>query len=248
MSMVNRRKSLAVTKCKYAKGKLALTRSLRDPRRVQASLTETLPLPQRLALAYAPKASKAAVLSLFALDARLAAAIRQASEPIMAQMRLAWWRDQLQLPPEMRERSDELVRALDALAGSEAQLAELIDGWEEVLAERFDPSAYARGRGAGFAALATALGEPAHGGLARQAGRRFALVDLAANLSDEAERAAALAAAQSEGTGAIILPRNLRSLAVLDGLARRSLLQGGGALFEGGGAMLAAIRLGLVGR
>lgn len=225
-----------------------MTASLRNPHRVQEALIDTLPLPQRLALAYAPKAAKPAVLALFALDARLAAAIRQASEPIMAQMRLAWWRDQLQLPVELRERSDQLICALDALSGSETELAELVDGWEEVLAERLDPSLYAQGRGAGFAVLALKLGASSHAAQARQAGRRFALVDLAANLSSEPERAAALATALGEGTEVIALPRELRSLAVLDGFARRSLSRGGAPLLDGAGAMLAAIRLGLIGR
>lgn len=210
------------------------------------SLTESLPLPQRLAFAYAPAPAKSAVLALFAFDARLAQAIRQASEPIMAQMRLAWWRDQFRLEPARRERSDELVRALDNFAGEEAALTELVDGWESLLADQLDARTFARGRAAGFGALAAVLGTSSE--LAVGAGRRFALVDLAANLENVDEKQAVLAIARDEGLARVSLPRPLRSLALLDGLARRSLARGGKPLLDGPGAMLAAIRMGLTGR
>lgn len=221
---------------------------LGDPPLVTESLTDSLPPAQRLALAYAPGTAKPAVLALFALDARLAQAIRQASEPIMAQMRLAWWRDQLRLEPERRERSDELVRALDVLGGEEEALLGLVDGWENLLSEQLDVKAFGQARGGGFAALARVLGQPDFAQQAGQAGRRFSLADLAANLADPEERQAVLAAAAGEGRARIALPRGLRSLAVLDGLARRSLAGGGAPLIGGPGAFFAAIRLGLAGR
>ncbi|MBO9604069.1 MAG: hypothetical protein J7496_16330 [Novosphingobium sp.] len=207
-------------------------------------LTDSLPLPQRLALAYAPASAKPAVLALFALDARLGHALRQASEPIMAQMRLAWWRDQFALLPDRRERSDELIRALDVFAGEEAALIGLVDGWETLISEQLDADGFAMGRARGFAALARRLGVPDEP--SAEAGRRYALADLAANLSEADERQAVLDLA---GQGRrIALPKALRSLAVLDGLARRSLARGGSPLLDGPGAMLSAIRLGLAGR
>jgi phytoene synthase len=220
--------------------------ALSDPRSVSENLIASLSVPQRLALAYTPGGTKPAVLALFALEARLAQAVRQASEPIMAQMRLAWWRDQLRFVPGARERSDELVRALDIFAGEEAALRELVDGWEILLSEQLDAAAFAEGRGGAFAALARVLDAPDKP--AAQAGRYFALADLAANLGDAGEKQDVLAAARSEGGTRVVLPRQLRSLAVLDGLARRSLARGGAPLLEGPGAMLAAIRLGLTGR
>jgi phytoene synthase len=215
-----------------------LTRVNVDP------LIETLPLPQRLALSYAPGAAKPATLAVFALDARLGQAVRQASEPIMGQMRLAWWRDQLGLAPAARERSDELVRALDALAGREPELIELVDGWEELLAEQLDVRAYAQGRAAGFGALATRDSAER----ARQAGRVFALGDLAANLGPADERRLVTEEAANEPARRGSLPRALRSLTVLEALARRSLARGGTPLLDGPGAMLTALRLGIVGR
>jgi len=218
---------------------------------MSAALTDSLSVPQRLALAYAPGPAKPAVLGLFALEARLGQAVRQASEPIMAQMRLAWWRDQFRLDPAARERSDELVRALDLFAGEETSLVALVDGWEVLLSDRLDETSIAdiaEGRGGGFAALARVLGCADVAALAASAGRRFALADLVAKLSDPEERQAAFSLAQDEGQARIALPRRLRSLAVLDGLARRSLVRGGARLLDGPGGMLAAIRLGLAGR
>ncbi|WEK46976.1 MAG: hypothetical protein P0Y56_01435 [Candidatus Andeanibacterium colombiense] len=207
-------------------------------------LIDSLALPQRLALAYAPKSARPATLALFALDARLAQAVRQASEPIMAQMRLAWWRDQFGLAANRRERSDELIRALDLFAGEEGALIGLVDGWESLLADELDAEGFALGRARAFAALARRLHLPDEPAAA--AGRRFALADLAANLADAEEQRAVLGLAG--GGGRIALPRELRSLAVLDGLARRSLARGGAPLLDGPAAMLGAIRLGLAGR
>jgi phytoene synthase len=213
---------------------------------VPTSLIDSLPLPQRLALAYAPGASKPAILGLFAFDARLAQAIRQASEPIMAQMRLAWWRDQLRLAPQQRERSDELICALDLFAGEEQALLGLIDGWEGLLSDRLDIAAFAMARADAFAALARILRLPEWAENAARAGHRYALADLAANLGKDEEKRSVLERA-GEG-GRIALPKALRSLAVLDGLARCSLAKGGAPLLEGLGTMLRAIRLGLFGR
>ena len=49
----------------------------------------------RLALAYAPAASRGAWLGFLALDMRLAAIVRAAREPMIGQIKLAWWRERL---------------------------------------------------------------------------------------------------------------------------------------------------------
>lgn len=215
------------------------------------SLIETLALPERLALAYAPAAVKPATLALLALEARLAQALRQASEPIMAQMRLAWWRDQIVLAPGQRETSDELAAGLALFAGEEKALSASIDGWEVLLSEQMDEAAVERiaaGRSATFGALARLHGAGHAQEAAIAAARRYVLADLAAKLTDKEEREAALALAGREGMGRIALPRALRSLAVLDGLAQRSIKRGGAPLLDGSGSVLVAIRLGLSGR
>lgn len=229
---------------------LARERALRDPAAMMDGLLEMLPLPQRLALAYAPGPARPATLALFALDTRLGQALRQTSEPIMAQMRLAWWRDQLRLPPSGRERADELVRALDALSGEAEGLLALVDGWELLLSEEFGTqvaSAFATARAQALLALARVVGARDRGEDVLFAGQRWALADLASGLGDPEERSVVLEMAGAlEGKGAR-LSRRLRPLGVLDGLARRSLARGGRPLLDGPGSALAAIRLGLSG-
>jgi phytoene synthase len=218
---------------------------------MSTGLLDLLPPPQRLALAYSPASTREHLLALLAFDARLGMAIRQANEPIMAQMRLAWWRDQLRLEAEQRERSDELVVALDRLAGMRGALFSLIDGWEGILGEFLDNHAIgglATARGRALAAVARLAGVSETMEAVEKAGTRWALGDLAAGLSDGAERNLTLGLARELGNERIALPRELRTLAVLDGLARRSLSRGGGPLFSGPASGLLAIRLGLTGR
>ena len=215
------------------------------------ALVDTLSDAQRIALAYSPSAVRPLALALLAFDSRLGQALRAASEPIMAQMRLAWWRDQLKLAPGDRENSDVLVASLRAYTGEEPALLAMIDGWEELLAEQFDDGSIARivaRRGEGFAALARQAGhgDRAHGA-ARQ-GQAYALADLATNLGDEGERSSVLSFAARAQFDAQIFPRALRSVAVLGGLARRGLARGGRPLLDGPGSALVAIRLGLIGR
>ena len=80
------------------------------------------------------------------------------------------------------------------------------------------------------------------------AGQRWALADLAANIGNPQERETVHAIAGMIGPTRR-LPRALRPLTVLDGLARRSLAAGAGApLLHGPLSGLAAMRLGLFGR
>jgi phytoene synthase len=215
------------------------------------SLVEILPLPQRLALAYAPRRLREATLGLFALDAHLANLVRKAREPLLTQARLAWWRERLEEPAERRPKGDPLLDLLAGWKGREAGLIALIDGWEHLLAERLEDFAiagFAEGRAAGFRSLAALAGEEGWQASAEQAGRRWALADLATHLGDVRERERALDAARANGGRRIDLPRTLRPLTVLDGLARRSLARGGAPLAEGALAGLTALRVGIVGR
>jgi phytoene synthase len=208
---------------------------------------DDLPPPQRLALSYAPSAVRAPTLALLALDARLGAALRQRKEPLLVQMRLAWWRDTLRSKPGAWPAGEAV---LDLLGGwrDPGALVPLVDGFEALLAEALDAGsieAFASGRGEAFAQRARELGGDAEA--ASACARRWALGDLAANLSDPGERTAVLEAAAGLPR-CPTLPRKLRPLAVLAGLARRSLALGGAPLLGGPGAMLLAVRLGITGR
>jgi phytoene synthase len=211
------------------------------------TLLDALPAPQRLALSYAPAAARAPTLALLALDARLGAAMRQRREPVLVQMRLAWWRDTLRANPGTWPARDAVLELLRGWRDP-AALVSLVDGWEALLGETLDASAmaaFAGGRGEAFGHLASELGaDPA---AASDCARLWALGDLAANLSDPLERTAVIEAA-AKWPRCPRLPRPLRPLEVLAGLAGRSLARGGSPLLDGPAAMLLAVRLGIAGR
>ena len=196
-------------------------------------LLDGIPPTHRLALAYAPASSHAQWLALFALDARLAGVVRAAREPVLGQLRLAWWRERLvdQTPP----RGEPLLALLQDWGEHRAALVALVDGWEAMLGEaplgEDALSALAEGRAGAVVALAQACG--------------WALGDLAAHVSHADERSAALALQDAQHGEPVRLARGLRPLVVLHGLAMR---HRAGAQPSGIGALMTAIRLGIFGR
>lgn len=211
---------------------------------MSAELIESLPLAQRLALSYAPRASRPATLALLALDARLAGIVRGGGEVVIAQMKLAWWRDRLAQPPREWPAGEPLLAALRDNFAQPSALVPLVDGWEQLLADRLDRAVindFAAGRAAAWQQVGGS-------GKAAQAAREWALVDLALNLGQEDERAEVLAAARSQPWRRANLPRALRALAVLHSLARRCLRGNGRDLLQGPAAMFAAMRVGILGR
>lgn len=203
-----------------------------------------------VALAWQPATSRAALGALFRLDARLRAAVLGAREPLLAQMRLAWWREQLTAGPGAAPGGEPLLALLSAAwGGPTAPLAALVDGWEERLGEAPQEAGalerFAWGRGTALAAFARTIDPGGQDGSAL-AGRRWALAELAARAIEPTERDAARRLLQALDPPAR-LPRALRGLAVLDGLAARA-ADRGEPLLANRRAALAAIRLGLLGR
>jgi len=207
-----------------------------------------LPAAQRLALSYAPARSRPLIVPLLQLDARLAAILRGRREPLAAQLRLAWWRDTLRRPQDDWPHGEPLIDALRAWRDSSA-LAELVDGWEALLAEQLtahEIAEFVDGRGRAFASLAGELGVEAVDDAA-EAARIWALADLAANISDGAERD--LVVAYGRGLGPPPrLSASLRPLAVLAALGAAALARGGDELLAGPASALLALRTGLTGR
>jgi phytoene synthase len=209
-------------------------------------LLDSLPAVQRVALAYAPKPTRAAWLGLLALDTRLAQLVRETREPMLGQIRLAWWRERLSEAPAKRPKGEPL---LALLGGDSERLVPLVDAWEALLGEAPLPretiAGFAEGRAHALAGLATALGRQAAAGDAAQVGRSWALTDLAVRLShpEERDHAAALIAALDQNHPR--LPREMRPLVVLHGLAVRDLRRGKDE--AGMGALFAALRLGIFG-
>lgn len=212
-------------------------------------LADAQPVERRLALAYTPARARGAVLALLALDCRLAALVRGAREPVLGQIKLAWWREQLRKAPAARPTGEPLLQLIGAWGEHGAALGALVDGWEAALGDPAEPAeviaAIAQGRALAAAALAELLGHADAASEAGRAARGWAVAEFAANLA-QSERAADVAQliAAQDWTG-LRLPRDLRALAVLYGLARQS--RGTRPLLSGPIAGLAAMRLGLFG-
>lgn len=207
-----------------------------------------LPPLQRLALAYAPARSKPLTLALLALDARLAAVLRGRREPIATQLRLAWWRDMLEMPQNEWPQGEPVLAVMQSWR-KPGRLVPLVTGWEALLSDELTPAVIAEfvdGRAEGFAALAGELGV-ARVEDAAAAARIWALADLAANISDGAERRLVVQYGRSLPP-APRLSASLRPLAVLAGLGEAALAQNGAPLLQGPRSLLLALRIGLAGR
>ena len=213
-------------------------------------LVEALPVHLRLALSYAPARVRALTLGLLVLDGRLAGIVRGTREPLLGQVRLAWWRDRLCEKPAAWPEGEPLLALLLLWGAETGALSALVDGWEGLLGDPPLPGdaleRFADGRASAFGGLARLLG--ADPGEAMRAARGWALVDLSGKLGDADERSAARALAEQQDWRRVHLPRRLRPLAVLHGLARRAMVRGDGELLAGGTAGLVALRLGLLGR
>lgn len=204
---------------------------------------DPLPPEAELALVWSAPKVRGPLSIALQLDRRLARIVGRTQEPMLGQMRLAWWRDALGKPLAERPRGDAVLDGIrQHWQGREAFLAQMVDGWEVlVTAESLGPAeaeSFGAGRGAFFAGLADG---PDAARLAA-AGRRWALADAAAGVSDAAECATLVAAGGTVTAPAGRIPRDLRGLAVLEALALRGLARGGRPLMEGRGASLAALR------
>ena len=221
----------------------------------QNALTEELPIVLRLALSYAPVLAREPALALLALDTRLAAILRAAREPMLAQLRLTWWREQLKAEPSSWPKGDPLLAALRSWGDRREALVALIDGWEALTAPAPLPaealSELAAARGAAFAALAEIVGAPADRENASRLGTNWALADLAGHLSDPEEHGRAVALARDRDWRRAALSRRMRPLVVMHGLASRALRRHDAV--DGVGprtvaTWLTALRLGVIGR
>lgn len=160
---------------------------------------------RRLVLLYAPRRARAGLAALWALDEALARLQRTTTQPLVGQMRLTWWHERLSALAEGAPAGEPVLAALRAEvlpAGvAPAELARIVEGWEELLeGGRLGEAALARHgalRGGGlFGCAATILevtGDPV-----TAAGAGWALVDLARHVSSAEERAAALRLAEPE--------------------------------------------------
>lgn len=161
---------------------------------------------QRLALSYAKTAEKKRIDWLFQLDCRLGDNLRQTREPMLAQLRLAWWRDMFLKDPGEWPRGEMLFTIAGELEREQpaivAESVSIIDGWEHLLDDlpwsEATIAAYADLRGGTLFRLAagTERDDPAAESV-NAAGAAWAAWDAAANAPDQQSAACAIAAGRA---------------------------------------------------
>lgn len=196
-----------------------------------------LPPAQRLALSYSSAATRSAWFALLALDSRLAGLVGRAREPMIAQLKLAWWRDQLDRPDLAAGHPEPLLVAMRKAALETARLVCLVDGWEAALCAPDNAAQAAHG-------LALARAEAVTGLLGAR-GSQEAIWLACLNWTHAEIGPAADAAAKTEP---VSLPRELRPLQILGGLGARVRAAGRHELLASPLDMLVAMRIGLIGR
>ncbi|MEO6433134.1 MAG: squalene/phytoene synthase family protein [Sphingomicrobium sp.] len=188
-----------------------------------------------LALHYLPEADRPAMKALFALSAAMGAVLRSTEEPMIGQIRLAWWREQLEAltpdspaPAEPRLRAAQVLLLPRGILGKD--LAGLEQGWERML----DPFPWSVETTEGiwfrgvlaFGLAARILGTPNE--TLQQAGGVWALTDAARYCSDAATRGLLIERARkiAPSLDGARFAKRLRPLSMLGALAMRDVARG----------------------
>ena len=188
-----------------------------------------------LALLYVPAANRPALTALFRLSVAMGSVLRTTTEPMIARIRLAWWREQLEeldlgatTPAEPRLEAARTLILPRGISGKD--LAGLADGWERLL----DPFPWSVATSEGiwlrgllaFGLAARLLGRPDE--RLQQAGGLWALVDAARHCSDAETRRLLVERARTiaKGLKGAKFEPMLRPLSMLAALAMRDLSRG----------------------
>jgi len=111
-----------------------------------------------LSVLYAPEAARPALLALHALDLELAQVVTSTSEPMLGEIRLAWWRDALTTLDAGTVPAQPLLALIAAevlpRGVSGAELAALEDRWLGLIGNDEVPDSHITGGGLLFALLA----------------------------------------------------------------------------------------------
>lgn len=215
-------------------------------------LADTLPTAQRLALAYAPSSVRPVWLGLLALDVRLAEIVRHAREPMLGQIRLAWWRDLLSRDSATWPEGEPLVRHIaEHLPVAAPALADMASGWEQLLSgdvlSQDQLAGYLAGRAGGYAAVAAQVSGAAKHRNSETAATWWTLGDTFSQLTSQDEQSRLLALAPAATVAGQVLVRSQRPLAVLAALGKWALIRQEPVL-EGRMSALVALRVGMFGR
>lgn len=153
----------------------------------------TLVPPTQLAIAYADKRFRKNLGTLLAFDDRIAGVVGRGSEPIFAQMKIAWWQEALAKPAHLRPKGEPLFAELQQLEnaalaeGMIAAMLLVLDAWG-ILAAHEEWShdqvkAFAETRS--NAVFGTYTGWVATGGPVAKQGQRWAVDDLSARFGKQ---------------------------------------------------------------
>jgi phytoene synthase len=179
-----------------------------------------------LALSYVPARRRAGVEALWRLDAALGAVLAGGREPLISQIKLAWWREALEKLDREKAPAEPVLQAvaehvLPVVSGGD--LSQLEQGWAVLLGDAplttAELGAYAERGRLLFRYSALLLGGRP-GSETEQAGEVWALMDLARH-SGEPDATAAAAAAGERPEDGERWPVPLRPLGMLYHLARR---------------------------
>lgn len=100
--------------------------------------------PVRLAIAYAPSDVRSAFAVLLQIDQRFAEILRNAREPMIAQIKMAWWREAFASAADARPKGEPLLQALNETGEliPLSVLEGLASAWEHLLGiEQFNQEA-----------------------------------------------------------------------------------------------------------
>jgi 15-cis-phytoene synthase len=185
-----------------------------------------LSAPIRLALAYARNDLRDGLGAILMLDDRLAGIIDNAAEPLIAQMRLAWWNDVIAKPAKERPVGEPLLAILAEVEVNNpayniaSAMLELIEAWDMLLAQADWPQAllceYAITRSSAvFGWYARMIGANSqHIAICNRTGIDWALNDLHAHCRNEAEMLSVKTALKAPFRHDR-LPRTLRPLSII---------------------------------
>lgn len=147
---------------------------------VFAPLEAELSAAQRVAVAYAPRSARGHWIALLAFDNRLARAALGATEPMLGQLRLAWWRDRFREPATAWPEGEPLLAALTAFDAERPALEALVDAWEALVGMDRDAGAMdrlAEARSGALFALARTLGGAGDESTLRALARRWTFAE-----------------------------------------------------------------------
>jgi phytoene synthase len=191
-------------------------------------LSPQLDADRALALTYVPAARRQALRTLWELDVALGAVLAGGREPLISQIKLAWWRDSLAKLDREKPPAEPMLQAVAAdilPAGvSGAELSEMEEGWTLLLGQEpltaDELARYAAARGALLFRYSAWILRAELTPRMAKAGEGWALIDLARH-SNPVDAEAALQAARERFDDGERWPSALRPLGMLARLARR---------------------------